>query len=402
MRLDLTVIGGGIIGLATAYTYLQGRPGAGVAVVEKEPAVGMHQSGHNSGVLHAGLYYRPGSAKARLARAGLRAMKEFCASNGIAHEVCGKLVVAADESELPRLRALLDRGRANGLEDLRWLTPDEMREIEPHVGGVAAVHVPEEGIVDFPAVCRALAERIREMGGSVLLGRRVTAIRSDGAAWVIETDRGEITTSAFVNCAGLHSDRVARLAGERPESQIVPFRGEYYVLREDRRQLVRNLIYPVPDRAFPFLGVHLTRHCDGEVEAGPNAVLALAREGYTRSRVDIRDVLEMARFSGLWRFVARHPRASWAEIRRSLSKELFAASLRRLVPELTVDDLVRPGGEGAGVRAQAMRPNGDLVDDFLFVTKPGAVHVLNAPSPGATASLAIAREILAQLQATVA
>ncbi len=402
MRLELTVIGGGIIGLATAYRYLEGRPGAGVAVVEKEPAVGMHQSGHNSGVLHAGLYYRPGSAKARLARAGLRAMKEFCASTGVAYEVCGKLVVAADETELPRLRTLLDRGRANGLEGLRWLGPEEMREIEPHVGGVAAVHVPEEGIADFPGVCRALADGIRERGGTVLLNQRVTGVRREGAGWRLETEAGDLSTSTFVNCGGLHSDRIARLAGEEPGSTIVPFRGEYYLLKEDRRHLVRNLIYPVPDPTFPFLGVHLTRRWSGGIEAGPNAVLAFAREGYQRTRVDPADLLEMARFGGLWRFVGRHPGASWREIRRSFSKDLFAASLRRLVPEVTVDDLVRPEGEGAGVRAQALRRNGDLVDDFLFVTKPGAVHVLNAPSPGATAALAIAGEILGELAATQA
>lgn len=385
------VIGGGIVGLAAAWKLLLASLRGSVTVLEKEAYVGRHQSGHNSGVLHAGLYYAPGSLKARLAVSGIRQMTKFCREHHVPHEVCGSLVVAADENEVPRLRALLDRGRANGLTGLEWLDPPRMREIEPHVGGVAAVLVPEEGITDYWRACKALAQAIHSLGGTVVTGAEALAIHRDQGEWVVETTEGTYRGQLLVNCAGLHADRVARMAGERPMVRIVPFRGEYWRLTRERQQLVRNLIYPVPDPAFPFLGVHFTRMIRGGVEAGPNAVLALAREGYRKRDVRARDVADALGFPGLWRFLARHPRESWRELRRSFSRELFARSLRRLVPEVRAEDLA-PGG--AGVRAQALHRDGTLVQDFHFLERPGALHVLNAPSPGATASLAIADEIV--------
>ena len=388
------MIGGGIVGLAAAYKILRAHPGASVAVLEKEPAVGRHQTGNNSGVLHAGLYYKPGSLKARLAVSGIRQMTAFCQEQNVPHEICGKVVVATDEPETARLRDLFDRGQQNGLAGLEWLDPPRLREIEPHAAGVAAVRVPEEGIVDYPAVCAALVREIERAGGQVVTGAETRGLRGNGGGWVAETPRGTFAGDVIVNCAGLHCDRVAALAGERTELKIVPFRGEYYTLRPERQHLVRNLIYPVPDPAFPFLGVHFTRLIGGGIEAGPNAVLAFAREGYNKSTVDLRDLGDALGFPGLWRFMRRYPSMAVSELRRSFSRGLFAASLQKLVPEVQSDDLA-PGG--AGVRAQAMLPNGDLVQDFYFISRPNALHVLNAPSPGATASLAIGDEIVRML-----
>lgn len=386
----IVVVGGGVVGLATAFKLLQRRPGADVLVLEKEPTVGQHQTGHNSGVLHAGLYYRPGSAKARLAVAGFREMTAFCRSHGIPHEICGKLVVAADEGERARLNPLAEQGRQNGLSGLELLGPEGMRELEPHVGGVAALRVPEEGIVDYRQVSAMLAQLIERAGGRVVTRARVRRIIRCPDGWVIETSAGEFPAGFLVTCAGLHADRMLRLTGDRQPIRIVPFRGEYYRLRPEREHLVRHLIYPVPDPALPFLGVHFTRMIGGGVEAGPNAVLAFAREGYTKGRVNFRDLAEALFFPGLWRFVRRHREATVAELRRSFSRSRFAASLQRLVPEVSPADLV-PGG--AGVRAQAMHEDGRLVEDFCFVEGPGVLHVLNAPSPAATASLAIGGEI---------
>lgn len=388
------IVGGGLIGLASAYQLLRHFPGTEVTVLEKEPGVARHQSGHNSGVLHAGLYYAPGSLKARLAVSGIRQMTRFCREHDVAQEICGKLVIATDESEVPRLRELLSRGERNGLTGLQWLDAAALREIEPHAAGVAAVRVPEEGIADYPAVAAALVREIESLGGRVVTNAEVRALHHRGDAWTIATTAGEHSARLLVNCAGLHCDRIARLAGETPELRIVPFRGEYYMLRPERQQLVRNLIYPVPDPAFPFLGVHFTRMIHGGVEAGPNAVLAFAREGYTKSTVRLGDLADTLAFPGLWRFLQRYPRTSWHEVRRSFSRELFCAALQRLVPEVASSDLL-PGG--AGVRAQAMLPNGDLVQDFYFLERPSALHVLNAPSPGATASLAIGDEIVRKL-----
>ena len=390
----IVVVGGGIIGLATAWRLGQRFAGTAVTVLEKESAVGLHQSSHNSGVLHAGLYYKPGSRKANLAVRGIRQMVEFCQAHAIAHDICGKVVVATTGEELPRLRTLLERGTANGLAGLRWLEREELREMEPHAAGLAAVHVPQEGIADYPAVCRALVAEIQAQGGEIVTSAEVRAIRRDGAGWRVATTAGDYAATRIVTCAGLHSDRVAALTGRPRTVRVVAFRGEYYGLRADRRHLVRNLIYPVPDPNFPFLGVHFTRMIHGGVEAGPNAVLAFSREGYRKSDVRVGDLADALAFAGLWKFLGKYSRMCWQETRRSFSKELFCASLQRLVPEIQMEDLL-PGG--AGVRAQAMSPDGTLVDDFSFVEGAGELHVVNAPSPGATASLAIGEEIAAML-----
>lgn len=385
------VVGGGLVGLGTALELQRLAPGARVVVLEKEAKVGQHQSGHNSGVLHAGLYYAPGSLKAKLAVSGIRRMTAFCREHAIPHEICGKVVVATNDAEVTRLRALEERGRANGLAGLRWLSAAELRELEPHAAGVVALHVPEEGIADYPRVSAKMAELVAARGGSVRTGARLVRARPERAGgWTLESTAGDIACDVLVNCAGLYADRVARLAGERPGVRVVPFRGEYYRLEGDAARLVRNLIYPVPDPAFPFLGVHFTRMIAGGVEAGPNAVLAGAREGYTKWRVHPGELADALTFSGTWRFLARHRRMVRAEIARSFSRRRFAESLRKLVPEVRESDL---GPGGAGVRAQALAPDGTLVQDFLIVERPNAIHVLNAPSPAATASLAIGQYV---------
>jgi len=398
MRADqgVIVVGGGLIGLATAYKLLLASPGSSVTVLEKESGVGRHQSGNNSGVLHAGLYYKPGSYKARLAVDGIRQMTAFCELHAIPHEICGKLVVATNDEEVPRLRTLFERGTENGLAGLEWLDGARIREIEPHAAGVAAVRVPEEGIADYPRVCTALVGEIERLGGRVVTGARVRSLRRTPGGWAAESEAGDFEATLLVNCAGLHADRVARMAGERPDLRIIPFRGEYYRLRAEREGLVRNLIYPVPDPAFPFLGVHFTRMIRGGIEAGPNAVLAFAREGYTNTDFSAHDLADALSFVGLRRFMARHARTCWSELRRSYSRRLFARALQKLVPEVRAEDL-EPGG--AGVRAQALLPDGTLVQDFHFVERPGALHLLNAPSPGATASLAIGDEIVRRTSA---
>jgi (S)-2-hydroxyglutarate dehydrogenase len=395
----ITIIGGGIIGLATALRLTQKLPGTSVTVLEKEAGVGQHQSGHNSGVLHCGLYYKPGSLKAKLAVTGIRQMIAFCQEHGIAHEVCGKLVVAAKDDEVPRLNDLFERGTQNGLSGLRKLGISEMREIEPHVGGVAAIHVPEEGIADYPAVCRTMVQCLEAIGGKVVTQAEVTRLsRLSGPkpGWVASTAAGEFESDYIVNCAGLQCDRVCTLAGDQPELQIIPFRGEYFKLKPERQHLVRNLIYPVPDPRFPFLGVHFTRLIHGGIEAGPNAVLAFAREGYTKSDISPRDFIGTLTYPGFWRFFQKYPRMCFDELHRSFSKELFCKSLNALMPEVRPEDLA-PGG--AGVRAQAIAPGGDTLQDFRFVKSNRALHVLNAPSPGATASLAIGQEIANELTA---
>ena len=384
------IVGGGLVGLGTAYKLSLRCPSARVTVLEKEDKVCAHQSGHNSGVLHSGLYYKPGSLKARLAVSGIREMVAFCQAHAVPHEICGKLVVAVDESEVPRLQALHERGTQNGLAGMRLLNREQMREIEPHVGGVAGLHVPQEGIVDYAKVSEALQKQIEAKGGAVVLGAKVTALQLRDGEWRIDSTAGEHMADFVINCAGLHCDRLSMLAGEKREVRIVPFRGEYYRIRPERQHLVRNLIYPVPDPQFPFLGVHYTRLIHGGIEAGPNAVLALAREGYRKTDVKLADVWDVLTFSGLWRFLAKHKRMSWDELRRSFSRRLFCESLQRLVPEIQVADLA-PGG--AGVRAQAMSPDGNLLQDFCLLNRPRALHVLNAPSPAATAALAIGEEI---------
>jgi len=389
---EVTVIGGGIVGLATAHALL-GRGVARVRVLEKEPAVARHQSTHNSGVLHAGLQYRPGSAKARLARVGIRRMTEFCRHHDIAHDICGKLVVASESAELGRLQAMLERGKENGLEGLRLLSAEEAREVEPHVRCVGAIIVPEEGIADYGGVCLVLGREIEGAGGEIVTGANVHGLVRDGVGWRVHTTRGDFHTRVIVNCAGLQADRVADLAGDRPPSRILPFRGEYLRLRPDREHLVRHLIYPLPEPGFPFLGVHLTRRIGGGIDAGPNAVLAFAREGYTLGTVNVRDLVEALAYPGLWRFTLRHRRMVLRELRQSFDRSRLVAALRRLVPEIREDDLV-PGG--SGVRAQAVTAQGAFVHDFLWVESAGAVHVVNAPSPAATASLSIGEEIAAR------
>ena len=392
---QIVIIGGGIVGLATAHELLRRKPGTAVTVLEKEPRVGQHQSSHNSGVLHAGLYYKPGSQKARLAVSGLRRMVEFCQQHSIAHDICGKVVVAVDETELARLQNLLERGQQNGLEGLQWLKPEQIREIEPHAAGIAAIRVPQEGLVDYPRVCAVLQEEITKSGGRVVTGAKVTRISPENTGWRIESAAGDFAADFLVNCAGLHCDRVSALAGERREARIVPFRGEYYQIKKERQFLVRNLIYPVPDPKFPFLGVHFTRLIHGGIEAGPNAVLAFAREGYRKTDLNVADLWDALAFSGLWRFLGKHKRMSWEELKRSLSRRLFCQSLQRLVPEIRAEDL-EPGG--AGVRAQAMSPAGELIQDFHLVRRQNALHVLNAPSPAATASLAIGETIAGMVE----
>jgi len=387
---DIVIVGGGIVGLATALALSEAHPAQRLAILDKEPRLAGHQTGHNSGVIHSGAYYRPGSLKARLCVTGARAMKDFCTAHGIAWEECGKLIVATEPVEVPRLQTIYERAMANGLKGLKLLGPEEVREHEPHCRAVQALHVPETGIVDYTVVAARMAALVRERGADIVTGARVTAIyrRPDGLT--LETPRGSVRTRRLVNCAGLYSDQVARMMGIRPPVQIIPFRGEYYMIRPERHALVRNLIYPVPDPEFPFLGVHFTRTIHGELEAGPNAVLAFAREGYSLGAIRPGELLGTLRYPGFWNMVGRHWAMGTYELWRSVSKPAFVASLRRLVPEIRSEDVERGG---AGVRAQAVSPDGSLVDDFRISVDGGAVHVVNAPSPAATASLAIGRHV---------
>lgn len=386
----ICIIGGGIVGLAAALQIRRRLPDAALSLLEKEPGFGRHQSTHNSGVLHAGLYYKPGSVKALMAVRGIRLMTEFCSRHAVAHEICGKLVVAVDATEVDRLKGLHARGRQNGLAGLEWLEGSAIRDIEPNVAGVAALRVPEEGIVDYGAVVLAMAAEARGAGVALHTGAGVERLVRDGAGWRVLTGSGEHAADFIVNCAGLQCDRVSALAGEVRATRIVPFRGEYFKLKPASAHLVRNLIYPVPDPTFPFLGVHFTRLIHGGIEAGPNAILATAREGYRKTDVNLADVWDALAFPGLWRFMGRHMGMCRDELVRSFSKRRFCSSLQRLVPALTEDDLTTGG---SGVRAQAMTPRGELVQDFELIERPNALHVLNAPSPAATASLAIGEEI---------
>lgn len=397
MGKKIAVIGGGIVGLATAYQLLERFPDEQVLVLEKEAGPGRHQTGHNSGVLHCGLYYKPGSVKARLAVDGIRRMVSFCEQHNIPYELCGKIVVATEQEELPRLRALHERGIANGLQGLQMLGPEQIREVEPHAAGLAGIRVPQEGIVDYGAVVEAMVREIRNRGGEIKFSSEVLELRN-GNGWRIQTASGEDTADFLINCAGLHCDRVSRMAGNNDPTKIVPFRGEYYKLRADREELVRNLIYPVPDPKFPFLGVHFTRLIHGGREAGPNAVLAFAREGYHVTDFSLRDMVETLTYRGFWRFFLRYPRMCWHEFQRSLSKALFCRSLQRLVPEIRLEDL---DTGGAGVRAQAVAVTGEILQDFYFAQQPKALHVLNAPSPAATASFSIANEVIERAKAAL-
>lgn len=398
MTHDVIIVGGGIVGLATAYRLLEARPQLKILLLEKEARLAAHQTGNNSGVLHSGLYYKSGSEKAKLSVSGLRQMTAFCREHGIAHEICGKIVVATSEDELPRLENLWERGNANGLLGLRKLNPAQIKEIEPHAAGIAAIHVPQEGIADYPGVCEKLGELIRKIGGEIKLNTRIEKMIPDGGGHVVETSAGNFHAKFVIACGGLHADRLVKASGQKPSAKIIPFRGEYFQIKKERQFLVRNLIYPVPDPKFPFLGVHFTRLVHGGIEAGPNAVLAFAREGYKWSNINLRDLAESLCFPGLWKFLAVYPGICGYEIYRSLSKSEFTRSLQKLVPEIREDDLETGG---AGVRAQAMTADGKFVEDFHFEEARGILHVVNAPSPAATASLAIGRKIservLAQL-----
>jgi (S)-2-hydroxyglutarate dehydrogenase len=389
-RFDLVIVGGGIVGLATALAIQQRRPGARLVVLEKEARVAAHQSGHNSGVIHSGIYYKPGSLKAETCVEGAAAMLAFCRAHGLPHRVCGKVVVATAEAEVEALEELRRRGTANGVPGLRMLSAEELRAIEPHAAGVRALQVPGTAITDYAAVCEKYAELVRAAGGEVRTGAKVTSIARRGGETVVESGAGEVRAKFLINCAGLHSDRIARLAGTEPGVRIVPFRGEYYALRPAAQALVRGLIYPVPDPRFPFLGVHLTPRVQGGVEAGPNAVLALKREGYGKLSFSPRDAAATLFYGGFWRLAGRYWRSGMGEMARSFLKARFVRELQRLVPELKSTDLE---AGGTGVRAQAVDAQGALVDDFRMVRGEGAVHVLNVPSPAATASLAIGKRI---------
>ena len=390
-RCDVLIIGGGVVGLAVALEITRQFPRRRLLLIEKEDQVARHQSGHNSGVIHSGVYYKPGSLKARLCVAGAAAMVEFCQTHGIPHTVCGKVIVATRDDELSRLEDLRKRGEANGLTGLRLVGPDELKEIEPHASGLQALVVPSTGTTDYAVVCQRYAELITANGGKVLTGTSATAIRRSESEIVVETSSGAFAASALINCAGLYSDRIARMAGDDPGIKIIPFRGEYYDLVAERGSLVRALIYPVPDPRFPFLGVHFTRRIGGKVDAGPNAVFALAREGYRHSDINAGDLLDSVTYGGFWRMAGKYWRNGVGEWHRSLSKAAFVRALQRLLPEVKESDLV-PGG--SGVRAQALKPDGALVDDFQFVPSGKVLHVLNVPSPAATASLMIGKTIV--------
>jgi len=390
-RYSVVIIGGGVVGLGVALEITRRFPHLRLLVLEKEDRVARHQSGHNSGVIHSGVYYKPGSMKARLCVTGAAAMVEFCREHGIAHNVCGKVIVATRADELARLEELRRRGEANGLTGLRLIGPEELREIEPHASGLQALVVPSTGVTDYAAVCEKYAELIAARGGTVLTSAAATGIRRMASEILVETPQGAFSATALINCAGLFADRISRMAGDDPAVMIVPFRGEYYNLVPERASLVRALIYPVPDPRFPFLGVHFTRRITGKVDAGPNAVLALAREGYRHTDISVRDLASSFAFPGFWRMARQHWRNGLHEWHRSLSKAAFVRALQRLLPEVGAKDLV-PGG--SGVRAQALKPDGTLVDDFQFVPSGKVLHVLNVPSPAATASLTIGKVIV--------
>jgi (S)-2-hydroxyglutarate dehydrogenase len=388
-RYDVVIVGGGIIGLATAMALKSGSQ-TSLIVLEAEDRLAQHQTGHNSGVIHSGLYYRPGSLKARNCVVGRKAMYHFCQEYGIAHEQCGKVVVATDPRELPALDELERRGRANGLEGLRRLGAEEIREHEPHTSGIAGLLVPETGIADYKQVAQVYADIIRKAGGEIQTKTHVHGCRRYADELVLETSRGTVQCRFLVNCGGLHADDVARICGVDPQLMIIPFRGEYYEIVPERQFLVQNLIYPVPDPRFPFLGVHFTRMIHGGVEAGPNAVLAFKREGYSWEDFSPKDTLRMITYPGFWKMVSKYWKTGMGEMYRSLSQEAFVKALQKLVPELRLQDVRRAG---SGVRAQAVAPDGALLDDFCIVESERMVHVLNAPSPGATASISIGKAI---------
>jgi (S)-2-hydroxyglutarate dehydrogenase len=391
---NVAIIGGGIVGLATGLEVLNRFSGVSLAVIEKESEVAAHQTSHNSGVIHSGIYYKPGSLKAALCTEGKSALLRLCDEHGIPYDICGKVIVATSQDEIARLDEIYRRGIANGLKGLRMLNGDEIRELEPHASGIRGLHVPSTGIVDYGVVARKYAELIERSGGTIRVSHEVIALRPSEKSTVIETTQGTIEAKLVINCAGLQSDRISRMANASLDLTIVPFRGEYYEMIPEKRHYVRSLIYPVPDPRFPFLGVHFTKHIGGGVEAGPNAVLAFKREGYARASFSMGDVWEYATFPGFWVMAAKYWRTSLDEYYRSLSKAAFVRSLQRLLPEITMDALVTGG---SGVRAQALGRDGKLIDDFHFIYTKGIMHVCNVPSPAATASLAIAKHIVSRI-----
>ena len=392
---DFAVVGGGIVGLSTGVHLAERFPGGRIVVLEKEPKLAAHQTGNNSGVIHSGLYYKPGSLKAVMAKAGAESMVKFCSEHGIVHDVCGKIVVATKPQELPLLENLYQRGLDNELP-VEKISAERAKEIEPHVAALAALWVPTTGIADYKAVCATYAKLIEHAGGTIRLGTEVQKLDRVGAVHRITTSTGPVEARYVINCAGLYSDRVTKMDGADPTAQIVPFRGEYYELAPHRRHLVKGLIYPVPNPDFPFLGVHFTRMVDGSVHAGPNAVLAFKREGYEKTDFDAKELAEILKYRGFHKLAAKNWREGAREMWRSVSKKAFVKSLQELIPEVTDDDVIPTH---AGVRAQALKPDGSMVDDFLIVEGPHALHVCNAPSPAATASLEIGREIAARVPA---
>jgi L-2-hydroxyglutarate oxidase len=395
LKADVAIIGGGIVGLATAYQLSELHPEKRVVVLEKEAGLAQHQTGHNSGVLHSGIYYRPGSLRAKNCRSGKEAMQAFCAANDIDHEICGKVIVAIAESELPALDKIYERGQENGV-GCEIIDAERLAELEPHTAGIRAIHVPSAGIVNYRQVCECLARLVQERGGEIVKGAKVTGIHHGVSEITLQSSSVEVAAKYVVNCGGLHSDRVTKMGGVRPEVKIVPFRGEYYELRPEAYHLCRNLIYPVPDPKFPFLGVHFTRMIDGTVECGPNAVLAFAREGYRRRDVNLYDLCESLTYSGFLRLAVKYWRTGAGEMWRSLSKAAFLHALQRLIPEVQSADI---HAAPAGVRAQAVSPDGAIVDDFMIQSHDRIVNVCNAPSPAATSSLNVGKLVVEHLSA---
>lgn len=390
---DVAIIGGGIVGLATAYQLTKQYPDKKIILLEKEAVLAKHQTGHNSGVLHSGIYYKPGSLKAINCRAGKKAMEAFCEDEGIDYDLCGKVIVATQEWELPHLQRIFERGQANGVS-CEMIGKERLDEIEPHTAGIRAIHVPESGIVNYKQVCLRLGERVEEAGGTILLNAQVTTIERRNGSVVLESKAGAVEAEHVVTCGGLQSDRLTAMSGMQPPAQIVPFRGEYFVLKPEAEHLCRGLIYPVPDPNFPFLGVHFTRMIEGGVECGPNAVLAFAREGYTKTKVNVPELLEALRYSGFQKLTAKYWRTGMGELWRSFSKRAFVKALQVLVPDIQTKHLV---AAPAGVRAQALKPDGSMVDDFLILETERVVNVCNAPSPAATSSLNIGKLIVERL-----
>ena len=388
---DVVVVGGGIIGLATSMKLTQDFPNLKVAVLEKEKEVAQHQTGHNSGVIHAGIYYAPGSQKANFCSTGGKLLRDFCDEYGIAYDMCGKLIVATDDSEVPQLEELFKRGTENGAEGLRMVDREEIKDIEPYSAGVKAILSPNTGIIDYFEVSQAYATRMRENGGDLLTNVEVISMEIRDNLVYVNTTSGTIAAKYILNCAGLHADTVARMMGVDVGVKIVPFRGEYFSIIPEKEHMVKGLIYPVPNPSMPFLGVHFTRRINGSVEAGPNAVLAFAREGYKKTDVNLKDTLETLSYSGFWKMSAKYWKVGMHEQYRSLVKGVFVKSLQKLMPEITGDDL---GAPGAGVRAQVIDSNGGLLQDFAIEASPNAIHVLSAPSPGATSSLTISEYIV--------